>query len=115
VTLSASLSRSNGQTVVSIGARIDPARVSFEARDGLHVGTLTVAVVPMDANRKVIADRYKRQVAHLEYDEQALEYAKRAGVSYEMRMPVPTETRYVRLVVYDAGSDLVGSAGVWVQ
>jgi hypothetical protein len=115
VTLSASLSRSNGQAFVNIGARIDPTRLSFEARDGLHVGWLAIAVVPMNANQKIIDDRYKRQVAHLEYDDQALEYARRVGIPYEVRIPVPSETRYIRLVVYDAGSDLVGSAGVWVQ
>ena len=54
VTLSASLATENNQTFADVSAQIDPAALRFDVRDGIIVGRITIAVVPMDANRAII-------------------------------------------------------------
>jgi VWFA-related protein len=115
VTLNAAQETVNGERVVVINALIDPANLRFEVRDGVNVGLVAVAVLAMDAEKRVIDDRYKRQMAHLEYDDRTLEVVRKAGIPYDATLPVPPGTRFIRVVVYDASADLVGSATVAVR
>jgi VWFA-related protein len=115
VTLSASLATENNQTFADVSAQIDPAALRFDVRDGIIVGRITIAVVPMDATRIVIGGRYTRQVANLQYDQETLALVRKIGIPYDVRLPVPAETRFVRVIVYDATADRVGSAGVAVR
>jgi VWFA-related protein len=115
VTASASLTTENGQTIADVSAQIDVAALHFDVRDGIIVGRITIAVVPLDANRALIDGKYKRQVADLKYDQEALTLVRRIGIPYDVRLPVPSETRFIRVVVYDAAADRVGSAGVAVR
>ena len=115
VTLAASLATEGKQTFVDVSAQIDPAALHFEVRDGVSVGQILIAVVPMDSRRDIIGGKYKRQVAHLQYDAETLALVRKIGIPYEVRLPVPAETRFIRVIVYDAAADRVGSAGVAVR
>jgi VWFA-related protein len=115
VTLAASLAREKNQTFVDVSAQIDPAALRFEVRDGINTGRILIAVVPMDSNRAIIGGKYKRQMAHLQYDDETLALVRKIGIPYDARLPVPAETRFVRVIVYDAAADRVGSAGVPVR
>ena len=115
VTLSASLATENNQTFADVSAQIDAAALRFDVRDGIIIGRITVAVVPMDANRAIIGGKYKRQVANLQDDSETLALVRRIGIPYDARLPVPAETRFIRVIVYDAAADRVGSAGVAVR
>ena len=84
-------------------------------RDGITVGRVLIAVVPMDGNRAIIGRKYKRQGANLMYDAETLSLVRKIGIPYDARVPVPAETRFIRLIVYDAAADRVGSAGVAVR
>jgi VWFA-related protein len=114
VTLTASLARAGGGTFVNVSARIDPAALHFDVRDGIHVGRITIAVVPMDSKNVMLGGTYKRQVARLEYDDDTLAFAAKVGIPYDARLAVPPDTRYIRIIVYDPAADLVGTAGVRV-
>ena len=115
VTLAASLSNAGKETFVDVSAQIDPSALHFEVRDGINVGRILIAVVPMDANRAIIGGTYKRQVANLMYDAETLALVRKIGIPYDVRLPVPPDTRFIRVVVYDAAADRVGSAGVAVR
>jgi hypothetical protein len=115
VTLSASLATENDQAFVDVSAQIDPAALRFEVRNGIIIGRITIAVVPMDANRAIIGGKYKRQVANLQYDSETLALVRKIGIPYDARLAVPVETRFIRVIVYDAAADRVGSAGVAVR
>lgn len=114
VRLSASLSTRDGRTTVDVTAVIDPSRLYFRIRNGVRYGQIDVAVIPMDQERAALGETYKKQVAHLEYDESTFALVKRLGIPYRARLSVPPGTRYVRVVVYDYMLDLVGTAGAWV-
>ena len=115
ITLSASLATENNRTFADVSAQIDPAALRFDVRDGIIVGRITIAVVPMDANRSIIGGKYKRQVANLQYDSETLALVRKIGIPYDVRLAVPAETRFIRVIVYDAAADRVGSAGVSVR
>jgi VWFA-related protein len=115
VTVSASLATEKDQTFADVSAQIDPAALHFEVRDGIIIGRITIAVVPMDSTRAIIGGKYKRQVANLQYDQETLALVRKIGIPYDVRLPVPAETRFIRVIVYDAAADRVGSAGVTVR
>jgi VWFA-related protein len=115
VTASASLATENNQTLADVSAQIDPSALHFDVRNGVFVGRITIAVVPLDANRVVIGGRYGRQVANLQYDEQMLALVRKLGIPFDARLPVPAETRFIRVIVYDATADRVGTASAAVR
>jgi hypothetical protein len=115
VTAAASLTTENGLTFADVSAQIDAAALHFDVRDGIIEGRITIAVVPLDANRALIDGKYKRQVADLKYDQEALALVRKIGIPYDARLSVPADTRFIRVIVYDAVADRVGSAGVAVR
>jgi hypothetical protein len=54
-------------------------------------------------------------VAHLKYDDETLALVRKIGIPYDARLPVPPDTRFIRVIVYDALADRVGSAGMAVR
>jgi VWFA-related protein len=115
VAVTATLTKSDSQTYVDVKALINPAALHFEVKDGVFIGRVTVAVVPMDSGRVIIGNKYKRQVMHAEYDRETLELARQIGIPYDARLPVPPETRYIRVIVYDPMADRMGTASVAVR
>jgi VWFA-related protein len=115
VTLAASLAGEGKQTFVVVSAQIDPAALHFDVRNGIFVGQILIAVVPMDSRRAIIGGKYKRQVAHLQYDSETLALVRKIGIPYDARLPVPAETRFIRVIVYDATADRVGTASANVR
>jgi VWFA-related protein len=115
VTVKASLSSADGRPVAEVRASIDPSRLYFKTRNRVRFGQVSIAVFAMDGARAVLGGTYRKQLAHLEYDEPTFGFVRENGIPYQARLPVPAGTRYVRVVVYDYMTDLVGSAGTWVQ
>jgi hypothetical protein len=115
VSVTASLARADNQTFVDVKAQIDPAALHFEVRDGISFGRVTIAVVPMDSSHAVIGGKYNRQVVYPEYNRETLELVRKIGIPYDARLPVPPGTRFIRVIVYDAAADRIGSAGVAVR
>ena len=115
VTLAASLATEGRQTFVDVSAQVDPAALHFDVRDGIFVGQILIAVVPMDSSRSIIGGKYKRQVAHPEYDRETLDLVRKIGIPYDARLSVPSNTRYIRVIVYDPVADRIGTASADVR
>ncbi|MCX6538048.1 MAG: VWA domain-containing protein [Acidobacteria bacterium] len=114
VKLKASFSVSDGQPTVMVDALIDPSHLYYTIRKSVRLGRIVIAVLAMDGERSILGGTYKKQVAHLEYDKPTFDIVKKKWIPYQVRMRVPVDTRYVRVVVYDYMMDLVGTAGTWV-
>jgi VWFA-related protein len=114
VKLRASLAVVNDQNVVNIDARIDPGHLYFMIRGGVYFGRVDIAVISMDEKQVLLGGTYKKMVAHLEYDKQTLALVRKDGIPYRAQIRVPSGTRYVRVVVYDYMTDLIGIASTWV-
>jgi hypothetical protein len=115
VNVTASLAWADKRTFVDVKARIDPATLHFEVRNGISFGRVTVAVVPMDSSHAVIGGKYNRQVVYPEYNRETMELVRKIGVPYDARLPVPPGTRFIRVIVYDPLADRIGTAGVDVR
>jgi VWFA-related protein len=114
VKLSASLGTVNGQTVVNVDARVDPAHLYFNIRNGVRFGRVDIAVVAMDEKRAILGGTYKKMAAHLEYDKATFEIVRKQGIPCQVQVRVPSGSRYVRVVIYDYMADLVGTASTWL-
>ena len=116
VTLTASLARAEQ---ADVRRREGPDRPRGAALRGQgrrsSFGRVTIAVVPMDSSHAVIGGKYKRQVVYPKYNRETLALVRKIGIPYDARLPVPAETRFIRVIVYDAAADRVGSAGVAVR
>ena len=114
VKLKASLSIVNGQPTADVNATIDRSPLYFKIRSGIRYGQVDIAVIAMDQEHKVLGGAYRKQVAHLEYDEATFKLVKQSGIPYQAKMRVPSGTRYLRVVVVRLHVRPGGSAGTWV-
>jgi VWFA-related protein len=89
---------------------IDAARLSLAAVDGRYVGSLNVAVFCGDKNETIVGEIH--QTLDLALGEDTYERAMREGLRHTARVSVRRPPRYVKGVVYDYGSDLLGSVVV---
>jgi VWFA-related protein len=101
---------------VIVALRIDPSRISFAESGGVHTATLDVAVFCGDRRQNTVCEQWDK--AELKLSREALERAKKDGLSFQTRVPLDdpkVELRYVKAVVYDYAADVLGSASVRVR
>lgn len=115
VKLDASFVREGGEVKANLVVHIDPAYLYFQVRNGIRLGQIDIAFVAMDQERETIGKTYKKVVGHLEYDAQTFALVKKNGIPVQVKLPVPTNTRRVRVVVYDYVFDLLGTSTAWVR
>ena len=112
---SVAASRDGGKDVL-VDLRIDPSRITFAEADGVHTATLDVTVYCGDRRQDTVCERWDK--ADLKFDSEALERAKKEGVPYLTSVPLKdpkAELRYVKVVVYDYGADIIGSTQVRIK
>jgi VWFA-related protein len=88
--------------------QIDLSRVAFEARDGASQAKLEIAVFCAGRGDEPAGEWW--QTVGLTFSADRLAEAKKDGVIHLVRMPIDAAPRRARVVVYDYGSDLVGTA-----
>jgi VWFA-related protein len=86
---------------------IDAARLSFAETDGRHVGSLNVALFCGDKNQTIVGEL--RQTLDLALEDATYERVMREGLRHTARVTLKRLPRYVKAIVYDYGSDLLGS------
>lgn len=94
-----------GDVVVDL--RIDPSRIGFDRINGRHVARLEVRVYCGDAREKIVGE--VASTVGLNLSEGSYRRYLRDGIPYTARVPVKAAPRLVKVVVYDAASDLAGS------
>jgi len=90
-----------------IDLTIDATRLSLASVDGRHVGSLSVALFCGDKKEAIVGEL--RQTLDLALGEETYERAMNEGLRHTARVPVKRLPRYVKVIVYDYGSDLLGS------
>ena len=107
--LSVKLSNASGTaTEVSVNVLVDITRVQLEHRGGIHAADLDVAMYAGNAAESSVGDTRRRIELRLTPEEYAR--AIKEGVSFTMTSKVREPARVVKVVVYDYGADLVGTA-----
>jgi VWFA-related protein len=92
---------------------IDAAPLAFERKDGLRTAQLELQVYIGDAKQVVIGQLGER--LDLEADDATHERWLKSGIRRMLRVPFIGEARYVKVVVYDYGSDRVGTWAVSIK
>jgi VWFA-related protein len=106
--LKASKTTSGGMAEITVDVTIDATRVSMTTVNGVHIGSLDIAVFAGDLNGNVVGNSLQK--AELKLAEEQFQAIKKNGIPYQLRLRVPAGVRRIKVVVYDYVADLVGTA-----
>ncbi len=109
----ATTARSSRGTDVSLDLVIDVSRVAFSVKDNRHVASLELALACGDAKERVIGR--SRQTLDLSLKDDTFQRYSREGFPLSASLSMVAKPRYVKLVVYDYASDLVGSRTITLK
>lgn len=99
------MSGATGQ--VQVDVTIDASRLSFEDVNGRHHGSIEIAVFCAGRRDEAVGESW--QTVEMAYRDEDLAAVKRAGFRHTVTMPVTALPQNAKIVVYDYGSDLVGT------
>lgn len=97
-----------GGRQVEVTVQIRPERLSLVDADGQRKGSVDIAVFCADGNQRLLGVNWDTVEFAMTPD--AYERFMQKGMTYSTRVTVTGEPRHVKVVVYDVGADLVGSA-----
>jgi VWFA-related protein len=107
VTLEGAAPAGDGKTLELV-LRMDVSRLSFTAENGRRAAALDIAVYAVDAKGATVGQSLNR--ADLAFTEEAYQRALSVGARMPMSLPITARPRHVKVVVYDYGADLLGTA-----
>jgi len=93
---------------VSIDVTVDISRVHFVRQGVRQEAVLDIAMFCGDEKGQPVGDAQKS--AELRFDDTAFARAQQQGTTFKMTVPVRGDVRSIKVIVYDYGADLVGSA-----
>jgi VWFA-related protein len=93
--------------------QIAPDRLAFADSDGMKVGAIEIAVFCSDAAQRLVGQSWNQ--VDLKMTADAFARFRAQGMTYRARIPVSAPVRHLKVVVYDGGADVVGSAMVKVK
>ena len=108
-----SLPRMGTQAQTRVEILIEAAPVAMDLKDGIRTGQLEVQVYLGDAKQEVIGDGAEH--FDLSANEATYQQWLQFGIRRVVRVPTTDPPKYVKVVVYDYGSDRVGSAMVTIK
>lgn len=97
-----------GASEMTVEGSIDVSRVKFEQIDGRFAATVDIAVYAGGERESVVGDTLKK--VELRLPEETYRAVMRDGVSFSARIPLSADPEFVKVVVYDYASDLLGSS-----
>jgi VWFA-related protein len=99
-----------GATEMTVEGSIDVSRVKFDQVEGRYAAAIDIAVYAGGERENIVGDMMKK--VELRLTEESYRAVMREGAGFSARIPLLTEPRYVKVIVYDYASDLLGSAVV---
>ncbi len=106
------VTRGDDQTV-SIDVTVDISAVKFTPLDGRHAAALDVALFCGDDKQNLVCE--SRQRVDLNLTDSLREEMLRKGASFAVRAPFKGAPRVLKVIVYDYGADLVGTASAAIS
>jgi hypothetical protein len=103
----------DGSLEVTVQARIAPERLSFFERGGRRYGSIEIAVFCADSREQLIGQSWN--AVDLEMTPEAFQRFMASGLTYSGRVRVARAARFVKVIVYDYGADLIGSTMVRIK
>jgi len=96
-----------GATELVVDLVIGASSLSWVEQNGRHAVTLDVAVFCADSRERIIGETWKRATLKLSAD--TYEAALKDGLRYGVRVGVKGTPAFVKAIVYDYGTDSLGS------
>jgi hypothetical protein len=103
----------NQARAVVASVTIDPSVFDFPVVDRLRTGVVDLAVFVGNERQQVIAEAWQRRDWDLSED--GFVRLREAPMTETVRVPVNGDPLFVKVVVYERGSDLIGTAIVRVR
>jgi Ca-activated chloride channel family protein len=95
------------QPRIKVDLKIDPANVAFKTEGDWHRGKLRVAIFYADNNGKILGDLW--YTVDLNVSEGDFRQFVSFAIPFSQSIPRKAKKQMIRVVVYDPGSDRVGS------
>ncbi len=93
--------------------QIAPERLSLTEADGRKKGAIDIAVFCADGSERLVGLSW--DTFQFEMTPDAYQRFMQKGITYTGKVSVSAAPRHVKVVVYDAGADLVGSAHLQIK
>ena len=97
-----------GELVIS--GSINLSRVKFEQVEGRQTASLDIGVYAGDARQRVLGETLQK--VELKLTEESYRTTMASGIPFNVRIAYTGEPAYVKVIVYDYASDLLGSSVV---
>jgi VWFA-related protein len=97
-------------TMLNASLRLMPGSIRMKLVDGFYVGKAEVVAFCADQKQTLIGEAW--QTVDFKLTEENYQRFARDGVAYTLRIPIKSEVRFVKAIVYDYTADLIGSAMV---
>jgi len=98
---------------VSVTTTIDISRVVFGRAGRLKTASVELAAFVLSSSDKDLGHEWK--TVELTFSDDRYQEYLRSGVPVTLTIPIAGKPKNVKVVVYDYGADLVGSAIIKVQ
>ena len=112
LTAGASMKGQGADAEVLMDVTVDLARVQFEAAGGSHTATIEFGIFCLDRRQQSVGELWKR--VELTLTDERRQQLVREGLVVRLSVPVTAAADSVKVVAYDYGADLIGSANVKV-
>ena len=97
----------DGTPVVDIVVKIRPEQLGFADKDGRKKGSLDVAIFCADDKERLLGESWN--TVDLEMTPETFVKFQTTGLAYTGKVAVTQPPRFVKVVVYDSGADVLGS------
>jgi VWFA-related protein len=97
----------NGALAIDLVVKIRPEQLSFTEKDGKKVGAIDIAVFCADPKEVLVGESWN--TVTLEMTPDAFTRFQTSGLNYSGKVPVRGAPRFVKVIVYDLGADVLGS------
>jgi len=88
---------------------IHSSRIKFVQADGLHTASLDIGVYAGGDGKERVVGEVLRKV-DLKLTDEAYRTFMKQGASFNVRIPLTGDPKYVKVIVYDYAADLLGTA-----
>jgi VWFA-related protein len=98
----------SGKNELTVAFNIQSPRTRFVLTDGRHSASLEIAIFCVDSQQRIVGQL--RQTMDLRLRDAAFQAFQAEGRSHSARVPLTGVPLFVKVVVYDYGADVTGSA-----
>jgi VWFA-related protein len=102
------LQSSSSGTEAVVDVIIQASNIAFKDVDGRHVATLDLATFAGDRAERLVGELWQK--VELNLSEESYQRVLREGHTQTIRLPLKARPASIKVVVYDYGADLAGSA-----